>query len=188
MLHIKVVLSWPYARTGGVHPPYARAYAYAYHLCISQRARCRRRPAATAPVRYARRYGRGGGCFLSSRILASRAVSAPGRCGDVIPKGIFHQSHRHRIVHVAARQSSFLASRLAPRATALPRAPLARSRVKNTFSLRHVRARGARRGATATPRAKASMDDARDGGGRGGAPRARGVARRRGRRRRRRRR
>ena len=126
MLHIKVVLSWPYARTGGVHPPYARAYAYAYHLCISQRARCRRRPAATAPVRYARRYGRGGGCFLSSRILASRAVSAPGRCGDVIPKGIFHQSHRHRIVHVAARQSSFLASRLAR--------PLFRARVSGDLS------------------------------------------------------
>ena len=34
MPHIKVVFLWPYARTGGVHPAYARAYAYAYHLCI----------------------------------------------------------------------------------------------------------------------------------------------------------
>jgi len=34
MPHIKVVFLWPYARVRGVHPAYARAYAYAYHLCI----------------------------------------------------------------------------------------------------------------------------------------------------------
>jgi len=33
MPHIKVVFLW-YARVGGMHPAYARAYAYAYHLCI----------------------------------------------------------------------------------------------------------------------------------------------------------
>ncbi len=59
-----------------------------------------------------------------SRLAPSRR--APGRCGDVIPKGIFHQSHRHRIVHVAARQSSFLASRLAR--------PLFRARVSGDLS------------------------------------------------------
>ena len=34
MPHIKVVFLWPYARPRGVHPAYARAYAYAYHSCI----------------------------------------------------------------------------------------------------------------------------------------------------------
>jgi len=34
MPHIKVVFLWPYARVRGVHPAYARAYAYAYHSCI----------------------------------------------------------------------------------------------------------------------------------------------------------
>ena len=34
MPHIKVVFLWPHARVGGVNPAYARAYAYAYHLCI----------------------------------------------------------------------------------------------------------------------------------------------------------
>jgi len=33
MPHIKVVFLWPYARVGGVHPAYARAYAYQM-VCI----------------------------------------------------------------------------------------------------------------------------------------------------------
>ena len=34
MPHIKVVFLWPYARVGGVHPAYARAYAYAYVVSV----------------------------------------------------------------------------------------------------------------------------------------------------------